>query len=183
MGFDNILVMHNELKLVRSNCCQRFGMAAMISCGDLFVDKANNVIIGPALIDAYNLEQKAIYPRVIIDRRLIPMFHETTKSMLDDDDTIRLIPPALYSVDYPYIDFTSRLAMIMQKGKLEEVMKLMRKHLHQNGNLEKYIWLREHLKEAFEKEHNHLLFKENKTYKDKRRIKYVEKFLKELNEL
>ena len=43
-----------------------------ISSGKTFYDQANNQIVGPAYISAYQLEEElAIYPRVILDNRII----------------------------------------------------------------------------------------------------------------
>jgi len=43
-----------------------------ISCGNTFFDSTNNQIVGPAYIDAFLLEEEfAIFPRVIIDSKII----------------------------------------------------------------------------------------------------------------
>lgn len=39
-----------------------------ISIGDLFIE--GNKIFGPALIRAYKLEKKAIYPRIVVDKEI-----------------------------------------------------------------------------------------------------------------
>ena len=47
-----------------------------ISFGDTFIDEDNNQIVGPAYIDAYKLEDEiALYPRVILDSRIIDTLH------------------------------------------------------------------------------------------------------------
>lgn len=43
-----------------------------ISCGKTYFDMFNNQIVGPAYINAYQLEEElAIYPRVIVDNKVI----------------------------------------------------------------------------------------------------------------
>ena len=46
-----------------------------ISYGQLYVNKSKNVIVGTGLINAYKLELKAKYPRVIIDRSIVKLFY------------------------------------------------------------------------------------------------------------
>jgi hypothetical protein len=45
-------------------------MRGAISLGDLFIDESKNVLVGPAFVQAYNLEKLADYPRVVIDPQL-----------------------------------------------------------------------------------------------------------------
>lgn len=40
-----------------------------LSIGDIFIEK--NIFYGPGIIQAYDLENKAIYPRIIIDKELV----------------------------------------------------------------------------------------------------------------
>jgi hypothetical protein len=48
-----------------------------MSLGDLFASRENSIVFGPALVDAYKLEsQNAVYPRIVIDRRLIKRAEE-----------------------------------------------------------------------------------------------------------
>jgi hypothetical protein len=43
-----------------------------IVCGDIFYDKKNNILYGPALVEAYQLESKSIvYPRIGISNNII----------------------------------------------------------------------------------------------------------------
>ena len=57
-----------QLDLAMDGVLVRGGM----SLGDLFASKENSIVFGPALVDAYKLEsQSAVYPRILIDRRLI----------------------------------------------------------------------------------------------------------------
>lgn len=63
-----IAVLYIQRKLSEHDIWIRGG----ISCGDTYFDKENNQIIGSAYINAYLLEEKmAIYPRVILDTKII----------------------------------------------------------------------------------------------------------------
>src|SRR5436190_15478207 len=50
-----------------------------ISFGNLYVNNEGNVIVGDALIKAYQLESHAINPRIIIDRQLIKKYFTGTE--------------------------------------------------------------------------------------------------------
>ncbi|WP_413578563.1 hypothetical protein ACLVWU_08500 [Bdellovibrio sp. HCB290] len=50
-----------------------------ISVGNLFMDQATQTLVGPAYIQAYELESKADYPRVIIDPRVFAFFEMSAK--------------------------------------------------------------------------------------------------------
>lgn len=57
-----------------------------ISLGDIYV--RNNMIFGPALIQAYDLESKyAVYPRILIDPKIFSSLHSSTDlyTKLNDD--------------------------------------------------------------------------------------------------
>lgn len=67
IGFVLFEMMLHQLLLVKEGFFIRGG----ISIGELFIDK--NVVFGPALIDSYNLESKAIYPRIVLAKNLLPL--------------------------------------------------------------------------------------------------------------
>lgn len=63
-----IVIRYIQFNLALSNVWLRGG----VSSGEAYFSPAENQIVGPAYIDAYNLENKiAIYPRVVIDSKLI----------------------------------------------------------------------------------------------------------------
>lgn len=68
-----------------------------VSVGDLFIDEKNNVLVGPAFVQAFELEKKANYPRVIIDPKICSFFDLTPHSFVEkinlEKDTAKLIPP------------------------------------------------------------------------------------------
>jgi hypothetical protein len=136
-----------QTKLISKGIIVRGG----ISVENLHVSAKENVIVGPALVIAYNLEEtKAIYPRVVIDRKIIRGFYDSISQMCIKNPMIRLSPPAPYMEDLPYIDFTPKLSTVMQVGRLDAVKKLLEKQLLLNTNIEKYLWLYAHIIEAFE---------------------------------
>jgi hypothetical protein len=58
-------------------------MRGAISSGKTYFNRANNQIVGPAYITAYELEQnKAIFPRVILDSKIIRELNFTSSSDL-----------------------------------------------------------------------------------------------------
>lgn len=57
-----------------------------VSSGDTYFNKNNNQIVGPAYINAYLLEENlAIYPRVIIDNKIIKELNFVSSSDLIDN--------------------------------------------------------------------------------------------------
>lgn len=48
-----------------------------VSIGPLCMNVDENILVGQSFVDAYNLEQKANYPRVIIDPKTISYFEDT----------------------------------------------------------------------------------------------------------
>lgn len=54
---------------------EKIWVRGAISFGDAFISDEENQIVGPAYINAYSLEKTvAVYPRVILDNRLIDQF-------------------------------------------------------------------------------------------------------------
>ncbi|WP_413942710.1 hypothetical protein [Bdellovibrio sp. HCB-162] len=55
-----------------------------LSIGDLCIDSQKNVLVGPAFVQAYELERLANYPRVIIDPRVIKEFSMTSDKFVEE---------------------------------------------------------------------------------------------------
>ncbi len=151
-----------------------------ISFGDLYVNKSNNIIVGPGLINAYKLESLSKYPRIIIDRRLIKRFFETTTAFFDYvNDTFK----KLYNEDEEKIKFNKesrdgwvyinyfrkmvRYGTTYQKPNMDKVIKFFKLNYFSNEHFEKYDWvLRELLDElslAFDHYSNHPEFSKSKS--------------------
>lgn len=58
-------------------------MRGAISIGNLFIDENRNILVGPAFVDAYFLEKKADYPRVIIDPKVCSKFGQLPSAFID----------------------------------------------------------------------------------------------------
>lgn len=162
-----------QMKLIMRGIIMRGG----ISFGTLYLNKEKSVIVGSALINAYKLEQEAIYPRVTIDRGFIRLFYKNSQNMLQrNKGNILLDPPAPYQADLPYIYFTRKLALVMQKSKLDSVVELLEHNLSQNKNAQKYLWLKNHIEKALDDQLQYLDEKPSKNKRDERRIRILEEF-------
>lgn len=53
-----------------------------VSIGDLCINERQNVLVGPAFVQAYELEKLADYPRIIIDPKLLKYFGHNQKEFI-----------------------------------------------------------------------------------------------------
>ncbi|MEN2413245.1 hypothetical protein [Flavobacterium mesophilum] len=134
-----------------------------ISYGNLYLDKDKNIIVGPGLINAYNLESKASTPRVIIDRRLITRFFKNTIDFTsyinsnefgntDNEEFIK--SDSEDSNQYLYINYlryTTRLSKTYLHGRTETITSLLKSNYYSDNNYFKYHWLLKNLKEELSK--------------------------------
>ena len=125
-----------------------------ISFGDIYLNQDDNIIVGSGLINAYLLEEKAIYPRVIFDRKL--MKYSDMKSVLNRERNLSWINVSEYkdSLDgFIYIDYLKVLARYdsLHKGnRLYSVYELILDNIHSNHHFEKYKWILSKWIEALE---------------------------------
>jgi len=126
-----------------------FLLRGAVTIGDVFHN--GGVIVGPAMVKAYELESKvAIYPRVIVDPALI---NQTLTSWEDDPDIerkqqnlmwiLRSCENEYYFIDflkcaadlgYAYSDFLKDLKVIIDKGLTAKDF----------GVVSKYEWLKKY---------------------------------------
>lgn len=169
-----------QTKLITRGIIVRGG----ISSGELFTDNANNVIVGSALIKAYKLEAEAHFPRIIIDRALIPLFYDGSIAMIEaNKGRIMMIPPGRYQADFPYLNYTRKLAIVMQIPKLNQVKQLFLENHYLNKHIDKYMWLMEHVLQSV---HEQMIYLENKETQNKRdsyRMRLLEDFKASLEKL
>lgn len=69
-----------------------------VSVGNLFMDEQTNILVGPAFVEAFELEKTAEYPRVIVDPKLCATFDMTPKNFINQINSVqgyigKLIPP------------------------------------------------------------------------------------------
>jgi hypothetical protein len=62
---------------------QDIWMRGSVSVGNLFIDETRNILVGPAFVQAYQLEQNADYPRIIIDPRVCDRLSLTQNTFRD----------------------------------------------------------------------------------------------------
>lgn len=64
-----------------------FWLRGGLSSGNLSIEQSKNIVAGPALVKAYQLEKIASYPRVIIDPSLILEFSTTKREFITSLNT------------------------------------------------------------------------------------------------
>ena len=74
-----LAISRTQLALAKEGIWIRGGLTV----GKLDIRPESNIVVGPALVDAYLLEQKAVYPRIIIDPRIIYDFSTTRSDFID----------------------------------------------------------------------------------------------------
>lgn len=122
-----------------------------ITVGELYHE--NNMLLGPAMIEAYNLESKvAVYPRIIVEDFLIKQFKETIC-----DETDKVLFDSLLKKDsdgWMYVDFLSQSQEFDNpETEYEDWVKNLQELVNNNINNKdvsvrtKYMWLDERIKE------------------------------------
>jgi hypothetical protein len=127
-----------------------------ISHGALFVDKVNNIIVGKGLINAYQLEMQAKYPRVILDRSIVSKYYGSFSGFVSNNvktgelPYVAFTPPGLYPIDYPYLNYGWMISNQGSNQPFEAALNLFKSHYYTNDQIEKFEWLRSHLVESLE---------------------------------
>jgi len=117
-----------------------------ITSGKLYTQKSKNIIVGQGLINAYLLEQKAIFPRVIIDREFLK--HPDYKKILFKISNEKWINSSEYTTSlsgFIYVNYLLTLVTFRQfylNNRLNEVYILLKENIYSNIHFEKYNWLR-----------------------------------------
>jgi len=130
-----------------------------ISFGKLYINSDSNIIVGPGLINAYKLENTAHFPRVVIDRRIIPEFFSSTADFItftnnffftlygETEGKIKFDKSA--KDGKPFINY---MRMVVRYGptyklkNIENIIKLFSENYFHNEHFEKYNWLLDELK-------------------------------------
>lgn len=130
-----------------------------ISFGKLYINNDSNIIVGPGLINAYKLENNAQYPRIIIDRQIIPEFFSSTAEFINFTNNffITLYGETDGKIKFdkstkdgkPFINY---MRMVVRYGptykvnNIDNIIKLFSENYFHNEHFEKYNWLLEELK-------------------------------------
>ena len=59
-----------------------------VSVGDLYIDEESNILVGPAFVQAYELEKFADYPRVVIDPKVFKFFGFSPNTFIEKINTV-----------------------------------------------------------------------------------------------
>lgn len=155
-----------------------------VSFGKLYVNETDNIIVGAGLINAYNLEKKAIYPRIVIDRNIIPLYWEGSDEFIKKTGhLIRHSAPLPYVHDYPFIDLGMAVALDFQTVKFQSVIKTIKDHYYNNDHIVKYEWLKATITEVVKSSLDYLNKKKVKSKNEPKRIKLLTDFLNEFEKV
>lgn len=115
-----------------------------LSAGGIYIDEADNLAFGPALIKAIELEGVKGSPfRIVIDAELIDLYPDTMKS-LESESIIALDKDGLWFVDYLSVNSYADYGALIEIQRLKKVCDVLQsnlslgtkdKPLHQ-----KYLW-------------------------------------------
>lgn len=131
-----------------------------VSYGQIYYNNTQNIIVGKGFIRAYQLEQEAVYPRVIIDPSIMKTL-ETDRGgflkMFNKDDSINnrdiLVHNSTFSKienDGIFIDYANK---IINYSKIDSNLSIVYECIFDNLYSEqklysKYIWLRDYFIET-----------------------------------
>lgn len=120
-----------------------------ISYGNLYINDEGNIIVGNALIRAYQLESQAINPRIIIDRMVIKKYFDGTEDLINSFvGTTKTGHKRNYvKVDadgFPYINYFHYLVeqnpTYIANG-VAKTIELFKANYYNNTIFTKYQWL------------------------------------------
>lgn len=123
-----------------------------ITIGDIYLNKKDNIIVGPALINAYLLEKEAKFPRILIDRQIIKHYNfKSTVEFLTYFNISSLLEHTEIAKEDSdnciYINYLSHLFSRIQnyssnKSNIKNLLTLIQSSYFKNLHLDKYSWLK-----------------------------------------
>jgi hypothetical protein len=161
--------------------CRGILMRGAVSFGKLYVNKSNNVIVGPGLISAFALEKEANVPRIILDRRLIIEFNMSSQKFLDslntefkkrygeDDEKVKTTNDGVFYVNY-FRKF-SRSGGSFKLDNIDSVIGLFKKYYYSQKYFMKYQWVLQNLILELSLAEEH--YEKHPIKKGKKRLKQV----------
>lgn len=156
-------------------------MRGAISHGGLFVDKPNSIVVGTGLINAYNLEAQARFPRTIVDRSLVTKYYASmgdaiAKNTVGGLPHLSLRPLNGHQVDFPYLNYGYILATTVSKKPFEGALALLRENYYRNEHADKFEWLRCHLVACLEDQREHLQALPALNANERKRLRNAEQY-------
>ncbi len=149
-----------------------------ISYGQLYQNKANNILVGPGLINAYNLEKKAIYPRIILDRRFIKKYFNNTSEAIESLNWLTYKSAGQYHQDFLYLKYTMMFSLFsIYRGGVKNALEFFKNRYLNNDNIEKYEWVRLQFIDALTTSRDYLLTKNVLSRNDKKMLRHTTKAL------
>ncbi|MEM7087148.1 MAG: hypothetical protein AAF489_13255 [Bacteroidota bacterium] len=155
-----------------------------ISFGDLYINRTQNIVVGAGMINAYQLESKAIYPRIIIDGRLIKYhYNNITNAVQLLNGRIRFKQPNPYKSDFAYLDFARLAVIFFTIGQLKKVVEYLRSEYYNSQNVYKYEWLRNQIILSLDDQISYMEDKDEWSSRDRRRLKFCFEIIEDLKKM
>ena len=155
-----------------------------ISFGKLYVNEADNIIVGVGLINAYNLESKAIYPRIIVDRNIIPLYWKDSNDFIKGTrHYVKNSAPLPYIHDFPFIDLGMAVALDFQPTKFASVINTLKINYYNNEHIIKYEWLKATILDVVKSSLDFLTKKKIKSKNEPKRIRLLTDFIKDFEKV
>jgi len=172
-----------QAKLLSRGILTRGGIAS----GDLHVDRDSSVVVGPGLIRAYELERAANYPRIIIDRRFIPLYQTGTQRLIAEfgewlacDDVEKYADGAIY-INYPrYVVIHNTFYL---NNRMADILAMFKEEYYGNEHFAKYDWLLRHLVIQFTRSLDEGALQSNQTRQTKTKLRKIRDVLPRFSEL
>lgn len=137
---DNPLLVYSYVSIIQALLIPAgYLTRGYLTKGKVCHEPENNLIWGEGYIRAYNGEKNAIYPRVVIDSKIIEdMTQADVKSIQKDFD-------GLYYVHYLHENILKAYIMLKEFDRIELIKDLIKEKIEEfkdNENiLKKYLWL------------------------------------------
>lgn len=157
LGFEKLC--EAIVKIQRYMACQNIWLQGAISAGPTHISTNKNQIIGKAYINAYELEQKARYPRVILDSNILEVL-----DIKCEDEFIKTIPymfswnETSLEKDLPlFLDYVGFLIYVPTDENiktLNQIIVSLIKDFQETKGLDwhyKYFWSLEYMQECLKR--------------------------------
>jgi hypothetical protein len=118
----------------------------------------DHMIFSQGLIKAYELEQNAIYPRIILDENVVKILFNKENGYIQDDGNVEYVmhsPDGIYFLDYLDTLYEEGIEQdeFMLRHK-QSILNQVNENLTNNKILEKYRWLAEYHNHKFREFYN-----------------------------